>query len=77
MNLTLDQETSNWIRRHAAAGKLRQATMARQLLTEAVAHRQRVEERKKLAADYAAGRKDAASALRDLEGQQLDGWADE
>ena len=77
LNLTLDKETVDWIRRHASASKLRQATMARQLLVEAVTHREQVEQRKKLATDYAAGRIDAAEVLRELELRQLDAWADD
>ena len=77
LNLTLDDDTANWIKQHAAARKMRQATVARELLAEAVANREQAERRRLLAADYAAGRKDAAELLRDLELPQTDPWVDE
>lgn len=65
LNLTLDDDTSNWIKRHASREKVLQAALARRLIQEAVARRKAMERLKKLAADYAAGRKDAVELLDD------------
>ena len=47
------------------------ATVVRELLREGLARRAAAERRKRLAADYAAGRGDARAVLRDLESAQL------
>lgn len=71
LNLTLDDDTFEWIERHAARHKIRQAALARQLLQEAVARREAIAQRRKLAADYAAGREDAAELLQEMESGEL------
>lgn len=77
LNLTLDPETLAWLERHAAAAKVGVATLARELVKEAVEHRDKTERRRKLASDYAAGRGDAKAILRELESSQLDGLLDD
>ena len=72
LNLTLDADTSKWLDKHARTVRAPRATLARQLLREALARRESLERRRKLAADYAAGRKDQAQLLAELEGAQLD-----
>lgn len=77
LNLTLDDDTHDWLARHAAAADVAVAAFARELLREAVARREADARRRKLARDYAAGRADAAELLRDLEAPQLEGLLDE
>lgn len=77
LNLTLDPDTLAWLERHASAAKVGVASLARQLVKEAVEHRDRTARRRKLASDYAAGRADAQDILRDVELAQLDGLLDE
>lgn len=71
LNLTLDEGTSGALARHARkAGKPR-AALARELIREAIAQRDALEHRRKLARDYAAGRDDAREIL-DMEAAQLE-----
>lgn len=77
LNLTLDDDTLSWLERHASREKLAVATFARRLLCEAVEHRDLLARRRKLAADYAAGRADAREVLADLERAQLEGLLDD
>ncbi len=77
LTLALDPDTLAWLERHASAAEVDVASLARQLVKEAVEHRDRTERRRKLASDYAAGRGDAQDILRDLEIAQLDGLLDD
>jgi predicted transcriptional regulator len=77
LNLTLDDDTSSKLERHARRAGARRATVARQLLREALVHREMEERRRKLAADYAAGRRDAAALLEDHEIPQYEVMGDE
>jgi metal-responsive CopG/Arc/MetJ family transcriptional regulator len=72
LNLTLDDDTARTLERHARRAGTRRASLARALLREALARRDALERRRKLAADYAADRDDAADLLADLEGGQLE-----
>jgi hypothetical protein len=77
LNLTLDEGTSGALARHARrAGKPRTA-LARELIREAIARREAVEYRRKLARDYAAGRSDAKQLLQEMEAAQLELLDDE
>jgi len=77
LNLTLDDDTQDWLERHAAKEKVAVASFARRLLREAVAQRELLARRRKLAADYAAGRADTAEVLEDLERPQIEGLLDD
>jgi len=65
LNLTLDRDISGRLEAHARRAGARRATLARQLLREALDRREAAERRRKLAADYAA----EGSAARDLLGE--------
>jgi len=77
LNLTLDADTENLLERHAKRERKRRASLARELLREAIARREALERQRKLAADYAAGRADAGALLEDYEPAQLDLLGDE
>jgi hypothetical protein len=77
LNLTLDRDTTSWLEKHAAREKMALASFARRLLREAVEQRELLARRRKLAADYAAGREDAREVLDDLERPQLEGLLDD
>jgi metal-responsive CopG/Arc/MetJ family transcriptional regulator len=77
VNLTLDEETFAEIERYTKLLGKPRATLARELLREALSSRRAAERRKQLAADYAAGRADAQALLRDLESAQLELMDDE
>ena len=77
LNLTLDDDTLEWLATHAAREKVALAAFVRSLLQEAVTQRQLLARRRKLASDYAAGRDDAREVLRDLEAPQLEGLLDD
>ncbi len=70
LNVTLDQDTFRRLDRHTKRSGKSRATLARELLREGLAQREAAERRKQLAADYAAGRGDARTSLRDLEAGQ-------
>jgi hypothetical protein len=72
LNLTLDPDTSSRLDRHARRAGTRRASLARELLREALARREALERRRQLAADYTAGRADARKVLADFEAAQLD-----
>jgi tyrosyl-tRNA synthetase len=72
LNLTLDLDTSNALRRHAQRRKQPRASLARELIREAISQRETREREQQLARDYAAGRADAVALLSDLEAAQLD-----
>jgi hypothetical protein len=72
LTLTLDRDTAEAIARHARKARKPRATVARELIKEAIDRRDHLEHRRKLARDYAAGRSDARELLDDLERPQLD-----
>jgi hypothetical protein len=72
LNLTLDEDTFETLKRHASRLSKPAAGLARELLGEAIRRREAAERRRVLAKDYVAGRRDARSLLEDLEGAQLD-----
>jgi hypothetical protein len=75
LNLTLDDDTKSWLDRHAKPEQ--RATLARTLIREGIARREAIARRKRLAADYAAGRADARALLEDLETGSLELIGDE
>ena len=77
LNLTLDDDTFRQLDRHTKRSGKPRAALARELLREGLAQREAAERRKQLAADYAAGRSDARTLLRDLEAGQLELMDDE
>lgn len=77
VNLTLDEDTSRELDRHRKRLGKPRATVARELLREALASRAAAERRRQLAEDYASGRADARTALKDLESAQLELMDDE
>ncbi len=77
LNLTLDPDTLAWLERHAARERLAVAALARRLLQEAVDQHETLARRRKLAADYAAGRDDVREVLSELERPQLEGLLDD
>jgi hypothetical protein len=72
LNLTLDAVTSSALQRHAQSRGVPRARLARELIREAIEHREARERQRKLARDYSAGREDASELLSDLEAPQLD-----
>lgn len=72
LNLTLDEGTSGALARHARREGKPRATLARELIREAIARRETLERERKLARDYAAGRSDTRQLLHDLEAAQLE-----
>jgi predicted transcriptional regulator len=76
LNLTLDGDTSRALQKHAARTKKPRATVARELIREALTRRDRIEQRQRLARDYAAGRADNRELLGEMERAQLDLVAD-
>ena len=72
LNLTLDEGTSGALARHAQREGKPRASLARELIAEALARREALDRRRKLARDYAAGRGDALEVLGDLEAGQLE-----
>jgi plasmid stability protein len=75
LNLTLDDDTSERLARHAKRAGAPRAAYARGILRDALKAREALERRKKLAADYIAGRTDAQKLLKDFEAPQLE-WFD-
>jgi hypothetical protein len=75
LNLTLDDDTFDRLTRHARRAGGRRATLARRILREGLDAREVRERKRKLAADYAAGRADARALLAELEAAQLE-WFD-
>lgn len=70
LNLTLDEDTLQRLNRHTKrAGKPR-ARLATEILREGLARREALDARRKLAAEYAAGRRDVRAVLRDMEAAQ-------
>jgi 4'-phosphopantetheinyl transferase EntD len=71
LNLTLDPDTFRELDRYTRQLGKPRARVAKELLREGLERRRAAERRRKLAADYVAGRSDARAALRDLEAAQL------
>ena len=72
LNLTLDEATFVRLGKHAKQEGARRAALARRLVHEGLDRREALALRRKLAADYAAGRADSKDLLRDFEPGQLD-----
>ncbi len=72
VNLTLDLDTENRLERHARASGTRRAALAREILREGLMRREERERRRKFARDYAVGRSDARSLLKEIEAAQAD-----
>lgn len=77
LNLTLDEGTSNALSQHAIREGKARATVARELIVEAIARREAAERKRRLARDYAAGRRDAGELLSDLEAGELELLSDD
>jgi len=77
LNLTLDDETFRQLDRHTKRVGKPRAKVATEILREGLARREAAERRKRLAADYAAGRPDTRGLLKDLESPQLELLDDE
>ncbi len=67
VNIMLDDDTMNRLSRHAKHLGLPSAAAARALIQDGLARRERLERRRKLAEDYAAGRQDATRLLHVME----------
>jgi predicted transcriptional regulator len=72
VNLTLDPDVYDKLSRYAKASGAPRAAAARELLCEALEHREARARQAKLAADYTAGRSDAREVLHDLEALELE-----
>ena len=72
VNLTLDDDTSERLSRHAKHLGIAQAAAARALIREALARHEALERRRGLARDYAAGRRDATEILEAMEAGQVE-----
>jgi hypothetical protein len=72
LNLTLDPDTSIALNRHAKRQRKPRAALARELIREAIEHRETLAQRQQLARDYTSGRADAAALLAEMEAAQLD-----
>lgn len=72
LNLTLDADTIVRLEKHARQAGTRRATLARNLLREAIARRESAEHQRKLAADYASERASTRELLRELEAGELE-----
>jgi hypothetical protein len=77
LNLTLDDDTFRRLDRHTRRVGKPRAKVATEILREGLARLEAAERRKRLAADYAAGRADARALLKDLESPQLELLDDE
>jgi hypothetical protein len=74
LNMTLDGDTEKALIRYASKLKIPVAAVARTMLLEGLANRERLERQRKLARDYAAGRDDVAELI-ELSDVQL-AWND-
>jgi hypothetical protein len=72
LNLTLDNDTFQDLKRHASRLSRPAAGLARELVQEGIRRREAAERRRRLARDYAAGRRDTRELLDDLETPQFD-----
>lgn len=77
LNLTLDTDTAAALDRYARSHHRPRASLARELLRDALDRREALERRRKLAADYAQGREDDRALLAEIEGGQLDRFDDD
>ena len=77
LNLTLDKVTFARLGKRARKEGAPRAALARRLVQEGLDHREELERRRKLAADYSADRADIKDLLHDLEGRQLELLADD
>ena len=77
LNLTLDRDTYAELEKHAKQVGKPRARVVKEILSEGLARRAAAERRRKLAADYLAGRADARAALKDLESPQSELLDDE
>jgi metal-responsive CopG/Arc/MetJ family transcriptional regulator len=73
LNMTLDDDTLSRIDRHARQAHVPRASLARALILEALARREREEEEARWAAAYQADRGDMAELLEEMEAAQLEG----
>ncbi len=72
LNLTLDADTYSALKRHAQRHRQPRAALARELIREALARRDDLERRRRLAHDYAAGRAENRALLSEMETAQLE-----
>ena len=72
LNLTLDNDTYQELKRHAARVGKPCARLAREILLEGLSQRAAREQRTRLARDYAAGRDDTRAVLKDWEEAQTE-----
>lgn len=77
LNLTLDRGTSDALSRHARVEGRPRATLARELIREALRRRDALAAQKKLARDYASGSEETLGLLAELEHAQLELLGDE
>jgi hypothetical protein len=73
-NLTLDADTEKTLIRYASKLKIPVAAVARTVLLEGLANRERLERQRKLARDYAAGRAETTELLELSDVQRV--WND-
>jgi predicted transcriptional regulator len=77
LSVILDQKTYEALEKQAKQTRKPCVRVAKEILSEGLARRDAVARRKKLAADYRAGRADARALLNDLESVQLELLDDE
>lgn len=77
LHVTLDQRAYETLERQAKQARKPCTRVAREILLEGLAQRDAAARRKKLVADYRAGRADARALLNDLEAPQLELLDDE
>ena len=71
LTLILDDATAQRLTLRARVHRQRVTTLARELIREALDLREKAESRRRLAADYAADREDAAALLQEIEAAQF------
>lgn len=72
LNLTLDEDDSSALAKHAEREGKPQAAVARELIQSALRDIAARERREKLARDYATGRADAQALLSEMEAGELE-----
>ncbi len=72
VNLTLERDAYEKLTRYAKRSGAPTAALARLLVLESLDRREADERKRRLAADYVAGRADARELLKDLENGQLE-----
>lgn len=75
LNLTLPTDTLKALHRHARGRPA--ASVARELIEDGIARRERADRLERLARDYAAGRDDARKLLADFEPLAAEALGDE